>query len=114
MALNGDTRFIGEYSAWYVWSLGIVALFVGSALFGVATWRARALSRAAALALAVGAVFVIPLIGGLEFLGFLPEELAPAITVVAVLAFAGGWAGLGVSALRVGTASRARLEGAAS
>jgi hypothetical protein len=112
MVTNGDLRFIGGMSAWWVWSIGLVTMIAGSALFGLATWRARFLSRAAAALLGVGAVFVIPLIGGLDFLGFLPEALAPAMTLIAIVAFAGGWVGLGISALRVTGPSPIQLEGA--
>ena len=77
MATTGGGRFIGEASAWMVWSTGLVTMVAGSALFGIATWRARYLSRAAAALLGVGAIFVIPMISGLDFLAFLPEALAP-------------------------------------
>ena len=116
MVTNGDLRFIGDYSAWYVWSIGVVTMIAGSALFGLSTWRTRTLSRPAAALLVVGAVFVIPLIGGLSILDGLPmpEVLAPVITLVAVLAFVGGWTGLGVSALRVDDIGRASIEGASA
>ena len=87
-------------------------MIAGSALFGLATWRARFLSRPAAALLAAGAVLVIPMIGGLDFLGFLPEALAPLITLLAILAFTGGWVGLGISALRVTGPGPVKLEGA--
>jgi hypothetical protein len=114
MATNGDLPFIGGMSAWWVWSIGLVTMIAGSALFGLATWRTRALSRAAAALLGVGAVMVIPMIGGLEVLGFLPESFAPVMTLVAFLAFTGGWIGLGVSALRVTGPGPVQLEGASS
>jgi hypothetical protein len=101
MVTNGDLRFIGGMSAWWVWSIGLVTMIAGSALFGLATWRTRALSRTAAALLGVGAVLVIPMIGGLDILGFLPESLAPVVTLIAFVAFTGGWVGLGISALRI-------------
>ena len=51
MVLVGDGRFVGEWSAWYVWSFGLMALIVGSALFATATWLTRSLSRPAAIGL---------------------------------------------------------------
>lgn len=112
MATNGDERFVGDASAWMVWSIGLVTMVAGSALFGIATWRARYLSRSAAALLGVGAIFVIPMIGGLDFLAFLPESLAPVMTLVAILAFTGGWVGLGISALRITGPNPIKLEGA--
>jgi hypothetical protein len=112
MVTNGDLRFIGGMSAWWVWSIGLATMIAGSALFGLATWRTRELSRAAAALLAIGAIFVIPAAGGIDILGFLPEALAPMLTLVAVLAFTGGWVGLGISAIRVTGPGAARLEGA--
>jgi len=112
MMTNGDLRFIGDMSAWWVWSIGLVTMIAGSALFGLATWRARFLSRAAAALLAVAAVFVIPAFAGLDFLGFLPAALEPLMPIVAIVAFAGGWVGLGISALRVRGPSPMQLEGA--
>jgi hypothetical protein len=110
MATNGDARFIADYSAWYVWSVGMLAMFVGSALFAIATWRTRTLARPAAAMLAVGALLVIPLLGGLEFASFMPEAMAPLVALVAVVGFTFGWTGLGISALRIDGLSRARLE----
>ena len=52
------------------------------------------------------------MIGGLDFLGFLPEALEPVLTLAAILAFTGGWVGLGISALRVTGPSTIQLEGA--
>jgi hypothetical protein len=52
------------------------------------------------------------MIGGLDFLGFLPEALAPVMTLIAFVAFTGGWVGLGVSALRVHGPSPIQFEGA--
>ena len=116
MATNGDLRFIGDYSAWYVWSIGLVTMIAGSALFGLSTWRTRALSRFPAASLVIGAIFVIPVTGGIGILDglALPEALAPVVVLVAVVAFAAGWTGLGISALRIDGASSVRLEGASS
>jgi hypothetical protein len=102
MALVGDRPLIGDLSAWYVWSFGTLALLAGSALFAVATLRARALSRRAAAMLAVSSVVVVPIILGVGvFGGVLPEAAAPFVMALAALAFAGGWVSLGLSALRI-------------
>ena len=49
---------------------------------------------------------------GLGFLSFLPETLAPVMTLIAFVAFTGGWVGLGISALRVTARAPSPLEGA--
>jgi hypothetical protein len=102
MATTGDLPFIGTWSGWSIWAIGVLALIVGSALFGIATVRARALSRAAAATLAISSIVVIPILLGVGVLdGLLPAAAAPLGAALAALAFAGGWIGLGVSALRI-------------
>ena len=102
MVMFGDGRFIGEISAWYIWAFGTLALIAGSALFALATLRARALSRGGAAVLAIGSIVVIPLMLGVGALdGVVPESITPLVTALAALAFAGGWVSLGVSALRM-------------
>jgi hypothetical protein len=114
MAIVGDGRFIGGWSAWYVWSFGTVALIIGSALFAIATWRAHTLSRAAAGVLATASFVVVPVIFGLDIVGsVLPATVEPLVMIVGTLAFAGGWVALGVSALRVDGRRPVTLEGAA-
>ena len=102
MATTGDLPFIGTWSGWSIWAIGVLALIVGSALFGIATVRARALSRPAAATLAISSIVVIPILLGVGVLdGLLPAAAAPLGMALAALAFAGGWVGLGVSALRI-------------
>jgi len=114
MIAFGDGRFIGGWSAWAVWAFGTVTLIVGSALFGIATWRTHTLSRPAAGALAAASLVVVPVIFGLDIVGSaLPAAAEPLVIFVGALAFAGGWIALGVSALRVDGLRPARLEGAA-
>jgi hypothetical protein len=96
---NSDVRMIGDIGAWMVMSIGVLTLMVGSALFAIATWLARSLSRRAAAVLGIGSVLVIPALTGLAF-GWLPDVLAYAAVLIAILAFPVGWMGLGVSALR--------------
>jgi hypothetical protein len=110
MAINGDGRFIGGWSAWYVWAIGTVTLLVGSVLFALATWRAHALSRAAAGLLAVGSLVIFPLVAGVTG-SIVPEPLGVVVSAVCLGAFSAGWVALGVSALRVRPAS-ITIEGA--
>ena len=114
MMTFGDRDFIGEVSAWYIWSFGTLALIVGSALFALATLRARALSRGGAAALAIGSIIVIPIMLGVGMLdGILPQAAVPFVTAIAALAFTGGWVSLGVSAVRIDAPRRLSADGAA-
>lgn len=65
MAVAGDTDArIGGLSLWFMATLGLFALLLGSALFAVATWLTRSLSRAASALLGVGALLLIPALVG--------------------------------------------------
>jgi hypothetical protein len=101
MVTLGDAPFVGTWSAWSVWALGLLALFIGSALFALATWLTGALSRAAAILLGVASLVVIPLAMGFDVLASIPETFAPLVTGAGVLAFCLGWVGLGISAVRL-------------
>jgi hypothetical protein len=102
MTVFGDTPLVGDWSGWSFWAVGTLALIAGSALFGLATVRTRALSRPAAAVLAFSSIVVILILLGVGVLdGIVPESVAPLVTVLAALAFAGGWVGLGVSAIRM-------------
>ncbi len=115
VAIRGDSdaAVIGGLSAWWIASLGLLTLLVGSALFAIATWQTRSLSRRAAALLAIGAVVVLPALTGLigtqgdSFIGYLPM-------IVAVVAFPAGWVGLGISAIRVTGPGPSITEGVAS
>jgi len=111
MVTVGDARFIGDWSAWSVWALGLVALIIGSALFAVATWLTHSLSRPAAILLAVSSLVLVPLGMGLDVLSFIPETYAPIVIGAGVLAFSLGWVGLGVSALRLDNPGRIAPQG---
>jgi hypothetical protein len=113
MAVNGDTdaSIIGGLSLWAISTLGLLALILGSALFAVATWLTKSLSRAAAALLLVGALLVVPSIGGVTG-GLVPPALAWVVLLVAIMAFPAGWVALGISALRVGRTSPVTFEGA--
>ncbi|MEX2184634.1 MAG: hypothetical protein WEC14_09315, partial [Chloroflexota bacterium] len=111
---DADRVVVGglSVSAWAISSIGVTTLFLGSALFALATWRARSLSRGAAALLGVGALLIMPAIFGVTG-GLLPPVLAGALLIIAILAFPAGWITLGVSALRVGSPQPAATAGAA-
>jgi hypothetical protein len=114
MATMGDQPLIGNWSGWSVWAVGALAMIAGSGLFALATVRARALSRRAAIVLAMSSIIVIVELLGVGTLnGIVPESASILITVLAGLAFAGGWVGLGVSALRLDRIRPVSVEGAA-
>ena len=101
MAVTGDSdqAIVWDLSGWAIASLGLIALLAGSVLFALATWRTRSLSRAAAALLALGAIIVVPGLGGLTG-GLVPQALAPIALLVSVLLFPAGWIALGISAVR--------------
>jgi hypothetical protein len=113
MALVGDRRFVGDMSAWYVWIFGMLAMFIGSGLFGIATLRAQTLSRAGALLLVGSSFVVLPVAAGMTG-GIVSEQVGMVVAVVSFLAFAGGWVVLGVSALRTGRPVTTSYQGAMS
>ncbi|HUQ78600.1 MAG TPA: hypothetical protein VM427_06995 [Patescibacteria group bacterium] len=83
---------------WTLWFTGMITAFIGSGLFALATYSTAVLSRPAAAALGIGSL--LPLIGILaQSVAFVPALEVPVI-VAALLAFAGGWAALGVDAIR--------------
>ncbi len=112
MAATGDSdrEIIGGMDGWAISTLGVLALLVGSGLFALATWRARSLSRPAALVLLAGAVVVVPGLAGISG-GLVPEPLVPVFLLMTILLFPAGWVALGISALRVGRPVTS-LEGA--
>jgi hypothetical protein len=104
---TGDEPVIAGVSGWYLWMFGSLGMLGGSGLFAIATLRARTLSRRAAGLLGTGSVAIVPAIVGA--MGG-PAELAQILMATSLVAFAGGWVGLGFSALRTGrTAVPARL-----
>jgi hypothetical protein len=113
MAVAGDRPFLGDLSPWYVWVFGMLAMFIGSALFGIATLRTGTLSRTGAVMLAVGSLVLVPVMAGISG-GIVPEQVGMIVTAVTFLAFAGGWVVLGVSALRAGRPLATSLQGAMS
>jgi hypothetical protein len=110
---DSDAELIGGLSAWAISSLGLLMLLVGSGLFALATWRARSLSRGAAALLGVGALLVVPALGGLNT-GLGPPLLGEVVLVAMIVALPAGWMGLGFSALRIARPIRGQLGGSPS
>ena len=99
MGVVGDKPWVAGVSPYYVWMVGLLTLIVGSALFALATWRTRTLSRAGAALLGIGAVAIPFMLAGIAG-GGVPEPVGQAVSVATMLAFSGGWVALGLSALR--------------
>lgn len=95
-----DTPIIAGLSAWAISTLGVLALILGSALFAFANWLTRSLSRGASALLGVGALLVIPSIGGVSG-DIVPPAFGTVLLVATILAFPAGWIAVGVSALRI-------------
>ena len=105
MAIVGDRPLVAGLSPWWIWSLGLLATVLGTALFALATYHTRALSRPAAGLLATGsallfAVLVVGYSGLVTAIGG-TDVLAPALMVAGLLAFAIGWIALGWTAVRL-------------
>jgi hypothetical protein len=101
MLLFGDAPFVGGWSAWGIWAVGLLATLVGSILFAVATIRAGVLSQLAAIALAVSSIVMLTIAFGLA--GNSGSEPIVKLSIAAsVGAFAASWIALGVTALRRG------------
>lgn len=98
MAFVGDRPLVAGLSPWYVWFIGLIATVVGSAVFAVATYHTRALSRPASGLLAGGSgLFLAVGIGGMST----TDALAPALMFAGLLAFSTGWIALGWAAVRL-------------
>jgi hypothetical protein len=100
LAAVGDRPFVAGLSPWYVWMIGTATLFVGSALFGVATWRSKTLSRGAPLLLIAVPWIVVPILV-FDLGNKLPGVMAGGLLLLVAGSFGAGWAWLGVSALRL-------------
>ncbi len=106
-----DRPLIAGFSSWAVMLIGLTGLFIGSGLFALVTWRVRTLSRVAAAVLGFGAITMIAGLTGTAA-GLVPSTFAPVLMGATVLAFSGGWAALGISALRVSGPVSTTPEGA--
>jgi hypothetical protein len=111
MALVGDRPFVGDFTPWYVWMLGLIAMLIGSALFALVTWLTRSLSRVAAVILAVGSLLTL-ISGVLGIGGVIPEQYGQWLIAVVLGLFGIGWIAIGLSALRVTGPSPITIEGA--
>ncbi len=96
---DSDRPIVAGLSSWAVWTIGLVGLVVGSALFALVTWRSHSLSRASAASLGLGALSMFVALNGLA--GGVPTPLNVVLILGSILAFSGGWIGLGLSALRL-------------
>ena len=105
MAIVGDRPLVAGLSPWWIWSLGLLATVLGTALFALATYHTRALSRPAAGLLATGSglLFAVLVVGysGLGAAIGGRDGLAPVLMVAGLLAFAIGWIALGWTAVRL-------------
>ena len=79
-------------------AIGVIAAVIGSAMFGIATYRASVLSRNGALALVIGPV--VGLIGAFA-VGRDLWELGMPLVAVGIVSFLAGWFTLGVAAIRL-------------
>jgi hypothetical protein len=84
--------------------VGAVTAAVGSAAFGLATYRGSVLSRKGALALAIG-----PVVGFIGALGIAQELWEPGMLLflLGMVSFLAGWFTLGVAAIRLDRTSSA-------
>ena len=101
MGVIGDGPFVAGLSPWSIWMLGLLATVVGSALFALATYHTRAISRSAAGLLAGGSGFLLAVmvVGVSGVLG--ADTTAPALIFAGMLAFSAGWIALGWAAVRL-------------
>ncbi|HEX5826753.1 MAG TPA: hypothetical protein VFY23_04475 [Candidatus Limnocylindrales bacterium] len=107
---DSDSALLGV-SSWFVASMGLLAMVLGSTLFALATFRTHALSRPGSVMLGLGAVLVFIALAGISG-GLLPSPLEPLVILAAVVVFPAGWVLLGVSALRVTGPAPLTIEGA--
>ncbi len=97
MALLPDRPLVADWAGWNFFFLGLLTTVAGSLLFGVVTFRTRALPRSGAAFLAIASVLAL-----LSFLGSigLGEWLQP-VFIAGFLAFPVGWVVLGLQAIRI-------------
>ena len=110
---DSDAELARGISVWWFSTLGVLTLILGSALFAIATWLARSLSRGGAALLGIGALLVVPELAGATG-AFGPPVIGLALLAIAVIAFPVGWMALGVSALRVGRGPAVSMGGASA
>ncbi len=108
---DSDAELVGGMSAWGLSTLGVLTTVFGSALFAIATWLARSLSRGGAALLGIGALLMAPALAGATG-AFGPPVISFVLLALAIIAFPVGWMALGVSALRVGRGPAVSMGGA--
>jgi hypothetical protein len=112
MALLGDRDIVAGWSPWAIWAAGTIGLVIGSALFAIATWRTRALSRAAAVLLLVGSLSLLPMFGIGS--GSIESPISAELFLAGmVVLFGSGWTWLGASAVRADRRGSVGSPGAA-
>jgi hypothetical protein len=97
MFLLNDAPLVAGISSWYLFSFGLIAAFLGSGLFAIASYRTGALSRRGSTLLAVGSLFLLPTLVVSADDQWAPSFIMVGITVVG---FSLGWIVLGASAIR--------------
>ena len=95
---DGDGSFTGDSVVQVALVTGGLTALVGSALFGIATYRAGVLSRGGALLLVVAPV--IALTAFMAALAISSWDLMISLFGLSILAFICGWYWLGIQALR--------------
>ncbi len=102
MAFVGDRHVVAGLSPWEIWIIGVFATVLGSALFAIATYRTRALSRPAAGMLAIGSglLFAV-LVVGMSGIWTAMDGVGVALMISGLLAFSAGWIALGWTAIRL-------------
>ena len=102
LSIPGEPHIVGGLSAWELGTVGLIGSIGGSVLFGAVTVAVGAFSRAAAGALALGALATLVglLTAGTGLVGGTAAVVLGLVAFVGVLAFSGGWIGLGLDAIR--------------
>jgi drug/metabolite transporter (DMT)-like permease len=100
-----DREIVAGLHAWEMFMIGLVATFVGTVLFALATYRTRAMPRAIAVVLGVASIVaVLAMLGGI--VGGGPFDV---LFYVAIAGFCLGWVGIGWSAIRSGRPASAMV-----
>ena len=102
LTLLDDAPLVAGMSSWYLFAFGMLAAFVGSGLFAIASYRTGALSRRGSALLVVGSVLIVPAMIG-SGTGF--DGLTTVLFIITIVGFSLGWIVLGASAVRVGNAA---------